>query len=155
MVYDFGRKEISKMTGLTGVESKNIARQLSKQGFDYQSFDWKTIGEDLYGYGKRTGGVKKKLETMYGVSIGRTGKAISHDIGRAKVAKQRFKREQSRDAVLRECQRIFNRRSKKQKAMDLKIDAKHIFDPGEVKGVKKWKKNPNMYDIWGVDDVRI
>jgi len=53
MRYDFGRKFISKKTGLTGVEAKNIANKLAKQNIDYQVIDWETIGSDLYGHGHR------------------------------------------------------------------------------------------------------
>ena len=59
MPYDYGRKHIAKMTGLKGVEAGHIAKQLDKQGLDYQSFDWQTIGGDLYGHGKRTKGVMR------------------------------------------------------------------------------------------------
>jgi len=138
MGYDYGRKYISKKAGLTGIEAKNIAMALKKKGIDFQVIDWKTIGSDLYGHGKRTGGVKHHLKTMYGISL---------DMPEI----ERYKH-QGLNQSIGELINIFERRSKKSKQMDLHIAAKNTFSPVDVTGVKLWKKNPNLYDIIGVDD---
>ena len=155
MSYDYGRKYIAKKTGLKGVEAGHIARQLEKQGLDYQSFDWETIGGDLYGHGKRKKGVEHHLKNMYGVSLSPLGnvKKVRVMEDEAKDLEEDFNRGLSREKNLSECQTIFNRRSPRSKFIDLRIDAKETFDPGDAKGVKKWKKYPNQYDIWGVDDI--
>lgn len=139
----FDRKFISKATGLTGVESKNIARQLEEMGLDYQSFDWETIGGDLYGHGKRVEGVKHHLKQMYGVSLG-----FDTDKHEAK----RYS-EMEVSALMPGLMEINDRRSKKSKMMDWNINAKHTYKPSNKQGVNRWKKHPNRYDIFGIDEM--
>lgn len=129
------RKEISKYTGLTGVEAGHIARQLEKQGQDYQAFDWKTIGENMYGHGHRTGGVKSIVHQAYGVNIG------DFDMPGAGVFLER------------EVHARQGRRSPRALEMDNRINARKRFKITNEKGVRKWLKRPNMYDIEGVDDI--
>lgn len=144
MSYDYGRKYISKHTGLTGVESKNIARQIKESGLDYQAFDWKTIGEDLYGYGKKTSGVKSKLKSMYGISFDKNVREIADEMSEAKGIETGF--------IMNELMNIHERRSPHAKHMDYSLRAKKTFKPSNKKGVEKWKRNPNRFDIIGVDD---
>ena len=144
MSYDYGLKHIAKHTGLTGVEAKNIVKSLQKQNLDYDRFDWKTIGEDLYGHGKRIGGVKKKLKSMYGITLDIPTSSIGSEI-------HEFEDISTFD-VMGELMEIHERRSPHAKAMDLSIKARKTFKPTDKEGVKKWKKAPNMYDIIGIDD---
>lgn len=129
------RKSIARQTGLTGVEAGHIARQLENQGQDYQAFDWKTIGENMYGHGHRTSGVKSIVKSMYGVSIGESDERDSGEF------------------LEMEVHSVQNRRTPTALKMDNSIDARHTFKMSNEKGVRKWIKRPNMYDIVGVDDV--
>ena len=144
MSYDYGRKYISKHTGLTGVESKNIARQLETQGLDFQSFDWKTIGEDLYGHGKRVGGVKSKLKGMYGITLDAGVRDISSDMAQASSVQTGY--------AMNDIMRIHESRSPHSKMMDYSKRARKTFKPSNKRGVELWKKHPNRFDIIGVDD---
>ena len=139
MSYDYGLKKISKFTGLTGVEAKNIATSFKAKNIDFEVVDWETIGGDLYGHGKRVGGVKHHLREMYGIDLStpQTSKHI----------------EQGEQQSLGELTRIFERRSKRSKQADLRIQAKGTFKHTDAKGVKLWKKYPNQYDIEGIDDL--
>jgi len=144
MKYDYGLKHISKMTGLTGVEAKNIAQQLKHKGIDYQVFDWKTIGEDLYGYGKRSSAVKQKLSSMYGISL------ETH----SNIKDERDKYNDMEIAGLMPALiRRNDRRRKIARRTDYSKGAKNTFKPTNKAGVAKWMKHPNRYDIIGVDDL--
>lgn len=144
MGYDYGRKIISKYTGLTGVEASNILKGLQKQNLDYDLFDWKTIGEDLYGHGKKTSGVKQKLKSMYGVALDMPISSIGSEI-------QKYSEIEVAD-VMSNLMEIHERRSPHARMMDLNLRAKKTFKPSNKKGVELWKKNPNRYDIIGIDD---
>lgn len=134
----YGIKYISKKAGLTGIEAKNISKSLRGKGIDYQTIDWETIGGDLYGHGKRTGGVKHHLKNMYGINLAlpETEKHINQGVNQS----------------VGELINLFEGRSKRSRQMDLRRDAKGTFSPSDITGVKLWKKNPNLYDIIGVDD---
>ena len=128
------RKEISMHTGLTGVESKNIVNKLEKQGIDYQNFDWKTIGENMYGHGHRTGGLNKVMKGMYGMSLEETtGDETEYLTGLV--------------------HNVQSHRTPNALRMDNNINAKHTFKMSNKKGVQRWLKAPNMYDIVDVDDI--
>ena len=139
MPYDYGLKKIAKHTGLTGVEAKNIAQAFKAKALDIEVVDWETIGGDLYGHGSRTKGVKHHLSEMYGISL-----------DQPEVARHES---QAEHACLNELMNIFERRSKRSKQLDLSINAKQIFKHTDVEGVKLWKKDPNRYDIKGIDDI--
>lgn len=139
MPYDYGLKKIAKHTGLTGVEAKNIAQAFKSKALDIEVVDWETIGGDLYGHGSRTKGVKHHLKEMYGISL-----------DQPETAKYE---QQAEHASLGELMNIFERRSKRSKQLDLSINAKQIFKHTDVEGVKLWKKDPNRYDIEGIDDI--
>ena len=145
MRYDHGLKKISKYTGLTGVEAKHIAQSLKKQDVDFETVDWKTIGEDMYGYGSRTGSVKEKLSSMYGISLDVSEKQIGVDMKMHDDVQEGF--------IIDNLMRIHERRSKKSRQMDYRRSAKGTFKSTDEKGVKKWKKHPNRYDIIGIDDM--
>ena len=138
MIYYYFLKKISKHTGLTGIEAKNIASAFKKRNIDVEVVDWKTIGGDLYGHGKRVGGVKHHLRHMYGI-----------DLSQPKTSKYEGQREH---ASLQSLMNIHESRSRKSIRMDLRRKAKGTFKHTNIKGVKKWKKHPNRYDIIGVDD---
>ena len=121
MGYDYGIKHISKHTGLTGIESSNIIKNLQKQDLDYDLFDWKTIGEDLYGHGKRSKGVKSKLKSMYGVSLGIPVSNVGSEI-------QKYSDIEVRD-VMSNLMEIHERRSPHARMMDLSLRAKKTFKP--------------------------
>lgn len=142
--YDYEVKHISKTTGLTGIESKHIVNQLTRQGLDYQMFDWKTIGEDLYGYGKRTEGVKHKLRAMYGVSL-ETKERDKHEISKYT--------DMEVSNLMPVLMNRNDRRKKKARIADYSKGAKETFKPTDKEGVEKWKKHPNKYDIEGIDDL--
>lgn len=142
MSYDKDRKMIAKFTGLTGIEAKNIATQLERQGLDYMSFDWQTIGSDLYGHGKRVEGVKHHLREMYGISL-------QHEQNRHE--EERYN-EFEVESLMPSLMEFNDRRKKKAKMMDWNINAKHTYKPSNKKGVARWRKHPNMFDIIGIDD---
>ena len=144
MSYDYGLKKISKYTGLTGIESKNIANAFKTKNLDVESVDWKTIGEDIYGYGKRSSSVKKKLASMYGIDLGVPQSSMGHEIKKHS--------DMQHHSSMSELMGIFESRSRLSKRMDLKIAAKGTFAPSDREGVKLWKKYPNQYDIIGIDD---
>ena len=136
--YDYGRKKISKHTGLTGIEAKNIAQAFKSKNIDIEAVDWETIGGDLYGHGSRVGGVKHHLREMYGI-----------DLSTPTPSKFEGQREH---ASLGSLMQIHENRSRASIRMDLKRSAKGTFEHTDIAGVKKWKKNPNRFDIIGVDD---
>lgn len=138
MRYDYGLKKVSKHTGLTGIEAKNIVNEFKKRNIDVETVDWETIGSDLYGHGKRVGGVKHHLRHMYGIDLSQPNTSRYEG--------------QMEHASLQSLMNIHERRGRKSKRMDLRRKAKGTFKHTNIKGVKKWKKNPNRYDIIGVDD---
>lgn len=140
--YDYGLKTISHHTGLTGVESKNLARKLQAKNLDYQSYDWKTIGEDSKDYGSRTSSVENKLKSMYGVSLNED-----------KFNQSEFT-ELETDHAISNLRAIHETRTFKSQQMDGNLNAKQCFNPLDKEGVKKWKKHPNTSDIENVDDIQ-
>ena len=138
MSYDYGLKKISKFTGLTGIEAKNIATAFKTKNLDVETVDWETIGGDLYGHGSRAGGVKHHLSKMYGIDLS-TPQTSKHE-------------GQMEHASLSSLMSIHERRSRASKRMDLKRSAKGTFKHTDEKGVKIWKKYPNRFDIIGIDD---
>jgi len=138
-------KYISKKTGLTGLEAKNIASKLKKKNIDVYSIDWETIGQDLYGHGRKTAGVKKKLKSMYGISLGVNESGIGHQMN--KYASM------SRDKVLQRVSQRNDQRTMKALIIDKNMKAKHTFSISNERGVEKWLKNPNRYDLKGIDDI--
>jgi len=138
MSYDYGLKKISKYTGLTGIEAKNIATAFKRKNIDVETVDWETIGGDMYGHGSRVGGVKHHLKNMYGI-----------DLSQSNTSKYKGQMEH---ASLQSLMNIHERRGRKSIRMDLKRKAKGTFKHTNAKGVKKWKKHPNRYDIIGIDD---
>jgi len=144
MNYDYGIKYISKHTGLTGIEASNIVKDLRKQDLDYDLFDWETIGADLYGHGKRSKGVKSKLKSMYGISLGIPVSNIKTEI-------KKYSDIEVSD-VMSNLMEIHSRRKPHARMIDLNLRAKKTFKPTNKIGVELWKKNPNRYDIIGIDD---
>jgi|WetSurMetagenome_2_1015567.scaffolds.fasta_scaffold02409_2 hypothetical protein len=131
---DSVRKEIAKQTGLTGVEAGHIARQLERQGIDVQSIDLKTIGENMYGHGHRTEGFKSVVRGMYGLNVGESeGKSYKEYTEMEVRARQ-------------------GARSPRSISRDEHINAHHIFNMNNERGVSLWMKRPNRYDILGIDD---
>jgi len=138
-------KYISKKTGLTGVEAKNIASKLKKKNIDVYSIDWETIGQDLYGHGRKTVGVKKKLESMYGIGLGVNESGIGHMMDKYNSM--------SRDRILERIHQRNDGRTRRALMIDMSKNAKHVFSVDDERGVKKWMKNPNRYDLEGIDDI--
>lgn len=128
------RKEISKQTGLTGVEAQHLVRKMEQKGIDYQTFDWKTIGENMYGHGHRTGGLNAVMKGMYSMNL--------EDITG-----------EEQEYLERQVHLVQSRRSPLALDMDNRINAKHRFKITNKRGVSKWLKAPNKYDIIGVDDL--
>jgi hypothetical protein len=128
------RKEISHHTGLTGVEAGHLVHKMEKQGIDYQSFDWKTMGENMYGHGHRTGGLNKVMKGMYSMNLEEN---ISDE----------------HEFLEKQVLHVQSHRSPLSLNMDNHINAKHVFKMSNHKGVKKWLKAPNMFDIVGIDDI--
>ena len=128
------RKKIARDTGLTGIEAGHIARQLEKSGQDYQAFDWKTIGENMYGHGHRSKGVKSIVKNAYGINLGELDDRDSNDFLEMQVRS------------------LQGSRSPRSIRRDERVNAKHQFKITNEKGVRKWLKHPNMYDIIGIDD---
>ena len=124
---------ISKHTRITGVEAKNMHRELQRSGIDPQALDWRTLGEDS---SIRTGGsVKKQIHNMYGVNLNRyEDKEESMFLGQQISDRQ-------------------GRRSPTQLRMDNNRNARHCFKQTNSKGVQKWLKKPNRYDLKDVDDI--
>lgn len=150
MSYDYGIKYISKHTGLTGVESKNIAMALKSKDIDYTTVDWKTIGEDTKDFGNRSGAVWNKLGSMSGISKLRTGSSIKYDIMKSKEHNEAIETPVY-GIQMEMCLSKHLRRTPGSIRLDDVLKAKHIFKPTNLKGVTKWMKNPNRYDILGVD----
>ncbi len=127
------KKEISKRTGLTGVESGHIARDLERGGIDPQAIDWETIGQDLYGHGKGVGSVRRQVKSMYGVNLGMESDDRYGDLDAQVFA-------------------IQEARTPRARAIDDSRRARNVFHLSSRKGVKKWIEHPNLFDIEGVDD---
>jgi len=139
------RKHISKYTGLTGVQSGHLLKALDKQNIDVQSIDWKTLGGDASDFGDRYKAVTKKLGTMHGISLKPRVSNVRHNIS--------MYESMGAEHSLQDLRNIFDRRKPRSQEIDLRIVAKHTFKHTNSRGVKKWKKHPNHYDIKGVDDM--
>lgn len=126
------RKQIAKDTGLTGVEAGHIVKDLERSGQDYQAFDWKTIGEDMYGKSHSVGSVRKQVKSMYGVGLGDISDQYS-DL----------------DSLIHATQ---SSRTVKAREMDNRINARRTYKTSNKKGVQRWLRRPNMYDLLGIDD---
>jgi len=144
MSYDYGLKKISKHTGLTGIEAKNIAQAFKTKNLDVETVDWETIGGDLYGHGSRVGGVKHHLKNMYAIDLSSSESSMGSDL-------QVFDAIYD-DNIRNDLMGIHERRSKASRFMDINRKAKQTFKPSNKAGVKKWRKNPNRFDIIGIDD---
>lgn len=129
------RKDIARSCGLTGVEAGHIVKRLQKKGIDEQTIDWRTIGQDMYGKAHSVGNVEKQIHSMYNLDIGNMS-----DQDSSYFLQQEVHLRQSR-------------RSPAQQSMDNRINARHRFKITNEKGVRKWLKHPNKYDILDVDDV--
>jgi len=155
MSYDYGSKLISKMTGLTGIESKQIAKAFKQKDIGYDVVDWETVGQDLYGHGSRLGGVKHHLRTSYGIELDPyRGMDKYFDMAtlRIKPGKRRHRINITDKGTSLWGLRVFySKRTPKQRAVDNRIRAKKRFKHTNRKGVEKWLKHPNRYDILGVD----
>jgi hypothetical protein len=125
---------ISKHTGLTGIESKNLYHKMEKKNIDFQTIDWETVGQDMYGHGHRTKGAKNVIRGMYGISFD------EHE-------------DQSQEYLEREVHQRQSRRTPRSLHIDNLVNAKHVFKITNPKGVAKWLKNPNRFDIKGIDDI--
>ena len=109
-----------------------------------ETVDWETIGQDLYGHGKRVGGVKHHLREMYGIDISIPESEIGHELHKySDIEKQE---------TIGSLMKIHESRSRASVRMDLRRSAKGTFEHTDIAGVEKWKKNPNRFDIIGVDD---
>lgn len=155
MSYDYGRKFISKMTGLTGVESGLVAKQLKEMNVDYGIIDWETVGGDLYGHGSRLGGIKHHLKTGYGIDIDPyAGMDKYFDMSELRIKPGRRKHRMTvtdRGASLWSLRMFYSKRTPRQRAIDNRIKAKKRFRHTNRAGIELWLKNPNRYDILGVD----
>jgi len=60
--------DISKFTGMTGVQAGHIEDALRDAGIDTTAIDWRTIGGDVKDYSNRYDAVWERLQSMYGVS---------------------------------------------------------------------------------------
>lgn len=139
------RKQISKYTGLTGVQAGHILKAFDKQALDIQSVDWKTLGGDASDFGDRYNTVIKKLGSMYGISLKPRVSNLSNTMHRYNNMQQ--------EEIMGSLMQWFERRSHQSKMVDLRKNAKHRYKPSNKRGVKKWKKHPNRYDIVGIDDI--
>jgi len=155
MVHDYGLKHISKMTGLTGIESKQVAKAFKKMNIGYDVVDWETIGGELYGHGSRLGGVKHHLRTSYGIELDPySGMDKYIDIETLKVKSGKRKHRMTiteKGATLWSLRLFYSKRTPKQRMIDNRIRAKKRYQHTNRKGVEKWLRNPNRYDILGVD----
>ena len=127
-------KYISKHTGLTGVESRNLFRTMEKKGVDYQTIDFETVGQDMYGHGHRTKGAKDTILKMSGISLYEP-------------------EDNSKQFSDMEIHRRQGSRSPGSLKMDNRINAKHTYKTTNEKGVAKWLKKPNRFDLLGIDDM--
>jgi len=150
--YDYGIKKISKATGLSGVQAKHIAMGLKKKNIGFDVIDWKTLGGDAGDFGDRSKAVWNKLGNMYGISKPQTQSGIKHKIQRYGSMQEEIPTSVLTEGLQAEmCQARHSSRSKKAIAMDDKKRAKRRFKVTNLKGVQKWMKNPNRYDIIGID----
>ncbi len=150
MGYDYGIGEISKFTGITGIAAKHIAKDLDKHNIDWMSIDWKTIGEDVKDFGDRYNAIWDKLRNMYGISKSMTGGAYKKHVGKFLEHKE-IPVFTQKEIQLEMCLDVHLRRSARSIMLDDKIAARIRFKPTNLKGVQLWMKNPNKYDIIGVD----
>ena len=150
MSYDYGIKHISKYTGLLGVESKNIAKALDKKGMSFDVIDWETLGGDARDFGKRSDAVWSKLGSMYGIGKPRTQQGLRHEINKYDELQQ--KQPAYTDGIQFEMvMQRHMKRSRRAKLIDDKLKAKNVFSLTNTKGIQKWMKHPELYDVHGVD----
>jgi hypothetical protein len=150
MSYDYGISEISKHTKITGVKAKHIAKDLTEQGIDWMAIDWKTIGEDVSDYGDRYSAIWKKLGNMYGIGKSMTKGEYKGEIGRytERIQTPLFTQ---KEIQLEMCLSRHLKRTPISIMLDDRRIAKHRFQPTFLKGVQIWMKNPERYDVIGID----
>ena len=152
MNYDYGIKHISKMTGLSGVQAKHVMKGLRKQNIGFDVIDWKTLGGDAKDFGSRSEAVWDKLGNMYGISKPQTQSGIKHNIQRYRGMAEKIPTHVMTSGLQNEmCQARHLARTPRAIQMDDRKKAKKRFKVTNQKGVKKWMKHPNMYDIIGID----
>jgi len=150
--YDYGVKRISHETGLSGVQSKHIAMGLKKQNIGFDVVDWKTIGEETKDFGDRHTTVWNKLGSMYGISKPETQTGIRNRIQRFESMQEEMPTDVRESGLqLEMCHAVHSARTRRSIAMDDRRVAINRFKTTNLPGVKKWMKNPNRYDIIGVD----
>ena len=144
---------ISKKAGISGIQSKHIVSQLEKQNIDPAVIDWHTLGNESQDFGDRYNTIWRKLGMEYGVSKPQTSSSIS--LKEKRYESQREKNPDmeafGNDFQFSLCMERHKSRTKKAIKMDNEIAAKHTYHISDKKGVKKWMKHPNMYDIIGID----
>lgn len=150
-------KYISKYAGISGVKAGHIVKQIESQGLDPASFDWLTIGSESKDYGDQYSTIWKKLGAEYGVTKPDTIQSIDFS---EKSYLRSLERDDDEIALGNDlqfeiCMNRHKRRTRNARAIDERIHAKNTFQMNDTKGVQLWMKQPNMYDIIGIDNFQM
>jgi len=151
--YDYGVSKIARATGLTGVQSKNIAKALQKQNIGYDLIDWHTLGGDARDYGDPYNAVWDKLNTMYGVSKPTTQTDVTY--GNA-MADEHYDEgppieDIHYDMQLGILQQHHAKRPPRSRQMDERIQAQRVCKITDTKCIQRWMEHPEELDVEGVD----
>ena len=142
---------LAKKLGISGVEAKHIRDAFNQENLDIQSVDWKTVGEDSADFGDRYNTVWDKLGSMYGISKPQTHSELKHEIRKYEDRKPERNPNIGIDIQQEMIHQVHFSRTPRARIVDESLPAEQVFKASNLEGVQKWMKNPNRYDIHGVD----
>jgi len=146
------KQSLAKRLGISGVKGQHIEKAFHDMNLDPEVVDWKTLGEEAADYGDNYGAIWDKLENEYGISKPQTWGQMNMDIDRYEEQDSDEAREHQLGR--RNSNMCFDRhfaRSPRARAIDESLPAKKVFEPTNQEGVDKWMKEPNRFDIHGID----
>ena len=119
-----------------------------------KTFQLKAIGRNLKARGIDTDLIDLNAKIDSSLSLRENNRIIMEDskyIGKNKLSFGT--KSLSKMDRFFEAEKQFNNMSNKSKNMDLNKRAKNTFEMEDLnkKNYNKWKKNPNKYDIYGID----
>jgi len=145
------KQSLSKRLGISGIEARHIENAFNKSNIDIEVVDWKTVGEEAGDFGDSYGTIWDKLGKEYGISKPITNQKLNQDIHKYDN-KRRQQRPAHTEGLQEElCLDRHLSRSRQARVVDEHTAAENIYKASNLEGVKKWMKNPNRYDIHGID----
>jgi len=65
--------------------------------------------------------------------------------------RNRSNKREEKKKVVQDAHRVAKKRSNRAKSIDRSQRAKRTLDPGDIDDLRKWKNNPDQYDLGGID----